>query len=349
MTVLKTSMRNFFAHKGRMALSAIAVLLSVAFVCGTLVFTDTMNTTFDKLFARHRLRRDGQRRRAPRTTARRPPQTGKPRVAAGLRARQGRARCRACKSAEGGVTSMSVTVVDARQQEHGAVQRRPDHRRQLDRPNDRRRWRSPPATPRSGSDQAMVDADTADKHHLKLGDALRGSSRSGDFTARRSPASPPSRSPTPARPSSTSTPPPPRQTLVGDRTVTPSFDVTAAAGRQRRPAQAERRGGARRRRTRSQTAEGEGRREPQGRRQLPGRHEVRDARLRRDRLPRRHLPDRQHLLDAGRPAHPRDRPDAGHRLQPQAGQPVGAGRGGAARRRRLGPRRRRRASASPSA
>ena len=51
MTVLKTSMRNFFAHKGRMALSAVAVLLSVAFVCGTLVFTDTMNTTFDKLFA----------------------------------------------------------------------------------------------------------------------------------------------------------------------------------------------------------------------------------------------------------------------------------------------------------
>ncbi|MEU8350268.1 FtsX-like permease family protein [Streptomyces sp. NPDC048845] len=51
MTVLKTSMRNFFAHKGRMALSAVAVMLSVAFVCGTLVFTDTMTTTFDKLFA----------------------------------------------------------------------------------------------------------------------------------------------------------------------------------------------------------------------------------------------------------------------------------------------------------
>lgn len=51
MTVLKTSMRNFLAHKGRMALSAVAVLLSVAFVSGTLVFTDTMSTTFDKLFA----------------------------------------------------------------------------------------------------------------------------------------------------------------------------------------------------------------------------------------------------------------------------------------------------------
>ncbi|MGW3465727.1 hypothetical protein ACWDE9_42065, partial [Streptomyces olivaceoviridis] len=34
--MLATSMRNFLAHKGRMALSAIAVLLSVAFVCGTL-------------------------------------------------------------------------------------------------------------------------------------------------------------------------------------------------------------------------------------------------------------------------------------------------------------------------
>ncbi|NED82537.1 hypothetical protein G3I76_20860, partial [Streptomyces sp. SID11233] len=34
-----------------MALSAVAVLLSVAFVCGTLVFTDTMTTTFDKLNA----------------------------------------------------------------------------------------------------------------------------------------------------------------------------------------------------------------------------------------------------------------------------------------------------------
>jgi putative ABC transport system permease protein len=49
-TVVKTSLRSFFAHKGRMALSAIAVLLSVAFVCGTLVFTDTINKTFDTLF-----------------------------------------------------------------------------------------------------------------------------------------------------------------------------------------------------------------------------------------------------------------------------------------------------------
>lgn len=49
--MLKTSLRSFFAHKGRMALSLIAVVLSVAFVSGTLVFSNTATSTFDKLFA----------------------------------------------------------------------------------------------------------------------------------------------------------------------------------------------------------------------------------------------------------------------------------------------------------
>ncbi|BFV58978.1 FtsX-like permease family protein [Kitasatospora sp. CMC57] len=49
--LLKTSLRSFFAHKGRMALSLIAVVLSVAFVSGTLVFSNTATATFDKLFA----------------------------------------------------------------------------------------------------------------------------------------------------------------------------------------------------------------------------------------------------------------------------------------------------------
>ncbi|WP_457032027.1 ABC transporter permease [Kitasatospora sp. P5_F3] len=49
--LLKTSLRSFVAHKGRMALSLIAVVLSVAFVSGTLVFSNTATATFDKLFA----------------------------------------------------------------------------------------------------------------------------------------------------------------------------------------------------------------------------------------------------------------------------------------------------------
>ncbi|MER6303300.1 ABC transporter permease [Kitasatospora sp. NPDC001539] len=49
--LLKTSLRSFLAHKGRMALSLVAVVLSVAFVSGTLVFSDTATSTFSKLFA----------------------------------------------------------------------------------------------------------------------------------------------------------------------------------------------------------------------------------------------------------------------------------------------------------
>ncbi|MFW6693037.1 ABC transporter permease [Streptomyces sp. MAR4 CNX-425] len=49
--MLKATLRSFFAHKGRMLLSALAVVLSVAFVSGSLIFSDTVSRTFDKLFA----------------------------------------------------------------------------------------------------------------------------------------------------------------------------------------------------------------------------------------------------------------------------------------------------------
>ncbi|WBB60881.1 FtsX-like permease family protein [Streptomyces sp. WMMC500] len=49
--MLKATLRSFFAHKGRMLLSALAVVLSVAFVSGSLIFSDTVSRTFDRLFA----------------------------------------------------------------------------------------------------------------------------------------------------------------------------------------------------------------------------------------------------------------------------------------------------------
>jgi putative ABC transport system permease protein len=48
--VLKTVLRNLVAHKVRLVLSALAITLGVAFVSGTLVFTDTLKKTFDDLF-----------------------------------------------------------------------------------------------------------------------------------------------------------------------------------------------------------------------------------------------------------------------------------------------------------
>ncbi len=49
--MLRTTWRSFTAHKARMAMSGLAVVLGVAFFVGTFVFTDTLKGTFDQIFA----------------------------------------------------------------------------------------------------------------------------------------------------------------------------------------------------------------------------------------------------------------------------------------------------------
>ncbi len=46
----RTTLRSLLAHKLRLALSALSIVLGVAFVSGTLVFTDTLGRTFTELF-----------------------------------------------------------------------------------------------------------------------------------------------------------------------------------------------------------------------------------------------------------------------------------------------------------
>ncbi|WP_073949505.1 ABC transporter permease [Streptomyces kebangsaanensis] len=169
MTVLKTSLRNFFAHKGRMALSAVAVLLSVAFVCGTLVFTDTMNTTFDKLFQATAsdvtVSAKGSSDTGE-TTSR----TGRPPVmpASVLGEVRGAEGVRA---AEGAVFSTSVTVVDADKDKLSPSSGAPTIVGNWT-DNDARTMKITSGAAPKGPDQVMVDADTAGKHHLGLGDGI---------------------------------------------------------------------------------------------------------------------------------------------------------------------------------
>ncbi|MFF3376463.1 ABC transporter permease [Streptomyces sp. NPDC002680] len=180
MTVLKTSMRNFFAHKGRMALSAVAVMLSVAFVCGTLVFTDTMNTTFDKLFSTTAsdvtvspkgAKSDGST-----------PQNGVPEsMPASVLAKAQQAQ--GVKSAEGAVSSMNVTVVDSDNENMGSSTGAPTIAGNWTR-NDLRSMEITSGHAPRGPTEVMVDADTADKHHLKMGDELRTIAQTGDIKAR---------------------------------------------------------------------------------------------------------------------------------------------------------------------
>ncbi|MDC2951335.1 ABC transporter permease [Streptomyces heilongjiangensis] len=179
MSVMKTSMRNFFAHKGRMALSAIAVMLSVAFVTGTLVFTDTMGTTFDKLFAATSsdvtVSAAGDE---PDEMSR----TGRPDSLPASLVKEV-AAVEGAKSAEGAVSSMDVTVVDRDNENMGSSTGAPTIAGNWTR-NDLRSMEITSGHAPRGPAQVMVDADTADKHGLKLGDELRTITVGGDITAR---------------------------------------------------------------------------------------------------------------------------------------------------------------------
>ncbi|PJM93002.1 ABC transporter permease [Streptomyces sp. CB01373] len=169
MTVLKTSLRNFFAHKGRMALSAVAVLLSVAFVCGTLVFTDTMNTTFDKLFQATSSDVTVSTK-ASSDTGETTSRTGKPPVLPASVLGEVR-RAQGVRAAEGTVFSTSVTVVDADKDKLSPSSGAPTIVGNWNN-NDSRTMKITSGAAPKGPDQVIVDADTAGKHHLKLGDEI---------------------------------------------------------------------------------------------------------------------------------------------------------------------------------
>ena len=48
---LRAALRNLAAHKVRLLLTVLSVVLGTAFVTGSFVFTDTLQRTFDDLFA----------------------------------------------------------------------------------------------------------------------------------------------------------------------------------------------------------------------------------------------------------------------------------------------------------
>lgn len=180
MTVLKTSLRNFLAHKGRMALSAIAVLLSVAFVSGTLVFTDTMNTTFDKLFASTA----SDVTLSPKDAAvdDETPQTGRPETLPASLVEQVR-KAEGVKAAQGSVISLSVTVVDSRDNNVGPTSGAPTIAVNWS-SNELRSVDVASGHEPRGPTEVMVDAGTAEKHKLKIGDELRTIAVTGDFKAK---------------------------------------------------------------------------------------------------------------------------------------------------------------------
>lgn len=176
--LLKTSLRSFFAHKGRMVLSLIAVVLSVAFVSGTLVFSNTATGTFDRLFAstasdlsvgqaKEKLTAGEQDGGAPATV---PVDTVQ--KLAGLPG---------VKTALGQVFVQSATLVDpATNKSVGPTSGAPTLTGNwVDTPRNSVDITSGSAP--KGAGQIMLDADTAKKAGLKLGSPLRVITRSGNY------------------------------------------------------------------------------------------------------------------------------------------------------------------------
>ncbi|MBB5120102.1 membrane protein [Streptomyces eurocidicus] len=177
MTVLKTSLRNFLAHKGRMALSAVAVLLSVAFVCGTLVFTDTMNATFDKLFANTASDVSVGPEKNDDAQA-----TGRPAtVPASLREKL--AKVDGVAKVEPSANSRQLTVVDGRKKNLSPTSGAPTVGTNWDESQKKSVEITSGHEPH-GPAEAVLDSDTADKHGVRTGDTLRVIAAPGDFTVK---------------------------------------------------------------------------------------------------------------------------------------------------------------------
>ncbi|MCX4672892.1 FtsX-like permease family protein [Streptomyces sp. NBC_01381] len=173
--MLKATLRSFLAHKGRLLLSALAVILSVAFVAGSLIFSDTVARTFDRLFAST----SADVTVEPKEDLDEAIPSGQtPTIPASLADRvskvDGVARTRIDAAVD------NITVVDSENDSVGPT---------TGAPTIATNWlvtdRSPVEltsghAPR-GKDQALLDADTADKKDVEIGDTLTVLAGPGSF------------------------------------------------------------------------------------------------------------------------------------------------------------------------
>ncbi|MEV8592180.1 ABC transporter permease [Streptomyces sp. NPDC052012] len=173
--MLKATLRSFLAHKGRLVLSALAVLLSVAFVAGSLIFSDTVSRTFDRLFAST----SADVTVTPREDLESSVPTGAVQtVPASLTERL--TGVEGVESAHPDVEVENITVVDSDNESVGPTTGAPtlavdwyeDERSVVELTSGR--------TPR-GDGEAVLDADTADAKGVEIGDTLSVQAQPGTF------------------------------------------------------------------------------------------------------------------------------------------------------------------------
>ncbi|MEV7319633.1 ABC transporter permease [Streptomyces sp. NPDC093970] len=173
--MLKATLRSFLAHKGRLLLSALAIVLSVAFVAGSLIFSDTVTRTFDRLFASTSADVTVEPKEDLRSSV---PTGAVQTVPAALRERV--ARVDGVADSHADVSVQNIVVVDSHNKSVGPT---------TGAPTIATDWylthRSPVKLTSGhapqGAGQALLDADTADKKHVRIGDTLTVQAQPGTF------------------------------------------------------------------------------------------------------------------------------------------------------------------------
>ncbi|MFI8091638.1 ABC transporter permease [Streptomyces sp. NPDC086080] len=173
--MLKATLRSFLAHKGRLVLSALAVVLSVAFVAGSLIFSDTVSRTFDRLFAST----SADVTVAPRDDLESSVPTGAVRTLPAALAGQ-LSRLDGVESAHSDVDVQNLTVVDSENEPVGPTTGAPTiavdwHVTELS-VVELTSGRAP-----RGGGEAVLDADTAASKDVEIGDTLSVQAQPGTF------------------------------------------------------------------------------------------------------------------------------------------------------------------------
>ncbi|MET9393486.1 ABC transporter permease [Streptomyces sp. NPDC006624] len=176
--MLKATLRSFLAHKGRLLLSALAVLLSVAFVTGSLIFSDTVSRTFDRLFASTAADvtvspKEGLDEAVPsgRTAT----------LPAALAERVRRVEGVAAARAE--VDVSGLTVVDADNEPVGPTNGAPTLGNAWN-PTERSPVELSSGRAPRGPAEALIDSETAERRNVRIGDRLTVIAPPGSFRVR---------------------------------------------------------------------------------------------------------------------------------------------------------------------
>ncbi|MEV0908391.1 ABC transporter permease [Streptomyces hokutonensis] len=173
--MLKATLRSFLAHKGRLLLSALAVVLSVAFVAGSLIFSDTVTRTFDRLFASTSADVTVEPKQDLKSSV---PTGATETVPAALAGQVAKVSGVAATHAD--VSVQNIVVVDSKDKSVGPTTGAPTIATDWYL-TDRSPVKLTSGHAPQGAGQALLDADTADNKHVKIGDTLTVQAQPGSF------------------------------------------------------------------------------------------------------------------------------------------------------------------------